>query len=105
MVSGRCNLFANLLVLIRLTRPLHSGKHVVFGEVTEGMDLVKKIEGYGSDSGSESLIPWITAVFPHAQSHPLDVAWTVGGKPLTQLYFLVPTEPKAQVVISASGAL
>ena len=29
------------------------GKHVVFGEVVEGQDLVKKIEGQGSDSGSE----------------------------------------------------
>jgi peptidylprolyl isomerase len=27
------------------------GKHVVFGEVVEGMDLVQKIEGYGMDSG------------------------------------------------------
>ncbi|ORY25726.1 cyclophilin-like domain-containing protein [Naematelia encephala] len=27
------------------------GKHVVFGEVTQGSDLVKKIEGLGSDSG------------------------------------------------------
>ncbi len=28
------------------------GKHVVFGEVTEGSDLVKKIEGLGTSSGS-----------------------------------------------------
>merc|ERR1712153_64250 len=27
------------------------GKHVVFGSVTEGMDVVKTIEGYGSQSG------------------------------------------------------
>ncbi|MFB7912268.1 peptidylprolyl isomerase [Kitasatospora sp. NPDC059146] len=32
------------------------GKHVVFGEVVEGMDLVKKIEGLGSQSGRTSAV-------------------------------------------------
>ena len=31
------------------------GKHVVFGNVTEGMDVVKKIEAKGSQSGKTSV--------------------------------------------------
>lgn len=30
------------------------GKHVVFGEVVSGYDLVKKIETYGSQNGKTS---------------------------------------------------
>ncbi|KAK1924693.1 cyclophilin-like domain-containing protein [Papiliotrema laurentii] len=37
------------------------GKHVVFGEVTQGQDLVKKIESLGSDSGKPKANIQITA--------------------------------------------
>lgn len=30
------------------------GKHVVFGQVTKGLDIVKKVEGFGSQSGRTS---------------------------------------------------
>lgn len=42
--------------------PWLDGKHVVFGEVAEGMDLVKTIEGYGSSpQGKTSKVIKITA--------------------------------------------
>jgi peptidylprolyl isomerase len=31
--------------------PWLDGKHVVFGEVKEGYDVIKKVEAVGSDSG------------------------------------------------------
>ena len=37
-----------------VSTPWLDGKHVVFGEVTNGLDLVKKIESLGSQSGTPS---------------------------------------------------
>ena len=34
--------------------PWLNGKHVVFGKVTSGLDIIKTIESYGSDSGRTS---------------------------------------------------
>ncbi|MEU9387602.1 peptidylprolyl isomerase [Streptomyces sp. NPDC048279] len=41
--------------------PWLDGKHVVFGEVVEGSDIVDKIEGYGTASGSPKAEIKITA--------------------------------------------
>jgi cyclophilin family peptidyl-prolyl cis-trans isomerase len=40
-----------LVFICTAQTPWLNGKHVVFGRVTKGLDIVKKMEAYGTDSG------------------------------------------------------
>ena len=73
MANSGPNTNGSQFFLCFVATPWLDGKHAVFGRVTNGLDVLKKLEAVGSESGTTKERVTFDVVVVSKQSHPYEV--------------------------------